>query len=188
MVIVMKVIKNCLISIYFILLLVLIYLKIFTDFKVGIVEIIIPVIFLFFPSVMKLIKVEMKEYIKVIYYFFFIAAYILGVGFKLYYNTNYFDLIIHFLFGFLGGIVTHEYLHYHLKLGKLYNFILFCIILALGCCWEIFEFIPDFFFHTDNQQKSTGLTDTMTDLIVSVIGVIVYLIIKKFLQKTNKRL
>ena len=44
----------------------------------------------------------------------------------------------------------------------------FAIAVAIGTVWEIFEFLMDLTFGL-NMQKS-GLTDTMTDLIVNVCG------------------
>lgn len=47
-------------------------------------------------------------------------------------------------------------------------FVAFCFAVTIGTGWEIFEFAMDQFFGT-NMQKS-GLTDTMGDLIVDMIG------------------
>ena len=44
----------------------------------------------------------------------------------------------------------------------------FAIAVTVGAMWEIFEFLMDLWFGL-NMQKS-GLTDTMGDLIVDVIG------------------
>ena len=48
------------------------------------------------------------------------------------------------------------------------SFLSFCVAMAIGSIWEIFEFAMDQFFGM-NMQKS-GLVDTMWDLIVDVIG------------------
>lgn len=50
-------------------------------------------------------------------------------------------------------------------------FLSFCLAVAIGALWEIFEFAMDQTFGM-NMQKS-GLVDTMTDLIVDVIGGII---------------
>ena len=47
-------------------------------------------------------------------------------------------------------------------------FIAFCFAITIGSLWEIFEFAMDQLFGF-NMQKS-GLVDTMTDLIVNVVG------------------
>ena len=47
-------------------------------------------------------------------------------------------------------------------------FLSFCVAMAIGGIWEIFEFAMDQFFGM-NMQKS-GLIDTMWDLIVDAIG------------------
>lgn len=47
-------------------------------------------------------------------------------------------------------------------------FLSFCVAMAIGGIWEIFEFAMDQFFGM-NMQKS-GLVDTMWDLIVDAIG------------------
>ncbi len=47
-------------------------------------------------------------------------------------------------------------------------FLSFCVAMAIGGIWEIFEFSMDQFFGM-NMQKS-GLVDTMWDLIVDALG------------------
>jgi hypothetical protein len=47
-------------------------------------------------------------------------------------------------------------------------FFAFCFAVAIGVTWEVFEFTADQLFGM-NMQKS-GLVDTMTDLIIDIVG------------------
>ena len=83
-----------------------------------------------------------------------------------------------FLSVFLGevGDVYERFLWLYIKVQqgkiesspKIQGLIIFCVAVALGAIWEIFEFMMDQFFGF-NMQKS-GLVDTMWDLIVNTIG------------------
>ena len=57
---------------------------------VSILLIIVPLI------IEKFCKLKIEKYIKMIYYFFLLIAFTLGILFSLYYSTSYFDLIVHF--------------------------------------------------------------------------------------------
>ncbi len=102
-----------------------------------------------------------------IYYFFLLIAFTLGILFSLYYSTSYFDLIVHFLFGcFLTFVLASN-----IKISNWKNFIIIISIVSfVGLAWEGIEFFSDIWLGTDHQRKISGATDTMTDLLISVLG------------------
>ena len=128
---------------------------------VSILLIIVPLI------IEKFCKLKIEKYIKMIYYFFLLIAFTLGILFSLYYSTSYFDLIVHFLFGcFLTFVLASN-----IKISNWKNFIIIISIVSfVGLAWEGIEFFSDIWLGTDHQRKISGATDTMTDLLISVLG------------------
>ena len=73
--------------------------------------------------------------------------------------------------------------------------IIFNILFILGisfivaCAWEIFEFASDKIFGKDAQNVlTTGVDDTMKDMIVAVLGTILYCILYSYEEKENKKI
>ena len=86
-----------------------------------------------------------------------------------------------FLLGTIGFLLVHvlnetEDIGVHMKPGFV-AFFAFLFAVGMGAIWEIFEFGMDSFFGTNMQKKmlgdSSGLTDTMWDLIVDTLGALV---------------
>ena len=128
---------------------------------VSILLIIVPLI------IEKFCKLKIEKYIKMIYYFFLLIAFTLGILFSLYYSTSYFDLIVHFLFGFLIVIILSN----KIRVSNWKEFIIIIsVVVLLGFFWETLEFFNDVWFRTDHQRQISGATDTMTDLLISVLG------------------
>jgi len=128
----------------------------------------------------KFSKIKIEKYIKLIYYFFLLISFILGGLFKLYYSTQFFDLIVHFLFGFFLTIILSK----KIKINCFKNiFLIFMIVLSLGFLWECLEFVGDIFIGTDHQEKISGAADTMTDLLISILGACIYMLLNNILNK-----
>lgn len=188
MVIVMNFCKKLIISLYLIFLMYYIYLQIKFKQYIKLIEALASILILLGPIILnKIFKIKLKEYIKVIYYLFFFLAFIIGFVFGFYYKTLYYDLLIHFLSGVLSAIVLNECLKVPNK--KLKCFIIFSIVLSLSTCWEFLEFLSDIILKTDHQHKISGATDTMSDLLMCVLGIVIYFIINKikrlFLKDKN---
>lgn len=141
---------------------------------VSIILLILPIL------IEKFSKIKIEKYIKLIYYFFLLIAFILGGLFSLYYNTLYFDLLVHGLFGLFLSIIIGT----KIKVNSLPNFFfIIAIVLLIGFAWESLEFFSDIFLHTDHQRRISGATDTMTDLLISLVGSAIYSI---YFIVTNK--
>ena len=98
---------------------------------------------------------------------------------------------------FLSGILTAYIGLYLIMLLKSYNKknIIFNIIFIIGFTlsiaffWEVFEFVNDSLFGKDAQNVlTTGVDDTMWDMIVAFLGSIIISIIYIVEVKTNKKL
>lgn len=93
------------------------------------------------------------------------------------------DSVLHFSSGLVLGMVGFLIMYALYQSGRLrtHPFILslfaFCFALSLGALWEIFEFAMDQLFGTTMQKPmlgdSSGLTDTMFDLILDALGALV---------------
>ena len=105
---------------------------------------------------------------------FIYMSIILGEVADAYYRFWWWDSLLHtssgVLFGFVGFLILHiftarEKIKAH---PRVFAFFTFCVAVAAGAVWEIFEYLADETLGT-NLQKS-GLQDTMWDLIVDGIG------------------
>ena len=146
---------------------------------------IISIIILIVPIILeKLNKVKIEKYIKLIYYFFLLVAFILGLLFGVFYKTSFFDLLVHFIFGIFLSIILNS----KLKLNSYKNILLIIsIVISISFLWETLEFLSDMLFNSDHQEKINGARDTMTDIIISIVGstiyIIYYFILNKFKSK-----
>lgn len=131
----------------------------------------------FLPDMIeKRYKVDFPTIFEVEILIFIIISMYLGEIREFYFKIWWWDLLLHSLSGvILGtwGFATVYMLNKHKRISLDLNpaflsFFAFCFALAVGVLWEIFEFGIDVSLGT-NMQKS-GLVDTMSDLIVNVIG------------------
>ena len=145
---------------------------------------ILSIILLIVPIIIgKLNNKKIEKYIKLIYYFFLLIAFILGGLFGLYYSTSFFDLLVHGLFGFLLTLILST----KFDLNNKYNMLLLIsVVITIGFLWESLEFFSDIFLKTDHQEKISGATDTMTDLLISIVGIFIYIIYFKVMNKIKK--
>lgn len=105
--------------------------------------------------------------------FVFLSVFLGEVG-DVYERFFWWDALLHLSSGFMLGYIAFLWLYVKVQQGKLdtspkmQGFIIFCVAVALGVLWEIFEFGMDQIFGF-TMQKS-GLVDTMSDLIVDAVG------------------
>ncbi len=113
---------------------------------------------------------------------FVFAALFLGEVRDYYTRYWWWDIALHtfssLLLGMIGFLLVHllnetEKIDIHMKPGFV-AFFAFLFAVGIGAAWEIFEYAMDTLFGL-NMQKAmwgdpSGLTDTMWDLIVDVLG------------------
>lgn len=146
---------------------------------------ILSLIILIIPIILeKLNKVKLEKYIKLIYYFFLLMAFILGILFGAFYMTSFFDLLVHFIFGILLSIVLLNRLKPNTWKKTL---LVISIVLSISFLWELLEFSSDIFFNTDHQEKISGAKDTMTDIIMSIVGSVAQIIYYYSLNKLKNK-
>ncbi len=149
---------------------------------------IIPILFLVRIS-RNLLKLKIDDTTELIYILFIIFAQLIGSTFKVYDLIGNYDNIIHYC----SGVLTSTFALTLLNNTKLENrtkltdtiFIIFST-LAVAALWEFFEFTADGLLGGDAQRVlTTGVTDTMTDMICAFLGSILFSILYCF-KKTCK--
>jgi hypothetical protein len=109
---------------------------------------------------------------------FMFSTLILGEIADLYNTFWWWDIILHTvssagitLIGFI--LMSIIYQDKDLKASPLLtSFLAFSFSMSLAVLWEVYEFFIDVFFETETDMQ-LGNTDTMTDLIVAIIGALV---------------
>ena len=105
---------------------------------------------------------------------FLYAAFALGEVEGFYARFPWWDLMLHgfsaFIIGLIGFLLVYSfYMTHRIRVAPIFvALIASAFAVTIGTVWEIFEFLMDWLFGL-NMQKS-GLIDTMTDLLVNIIG------------------
>lgn len=153
---------------------------------------VIPVIFL--PQIIEqILHVKMNSYVSFVYTIFIFLAHFLGSVVDFYHKIYWYDSFAHFLSGVLVAFLAT----YALKLFKKYSkdSLLFNILFILGMSfmvaglWEMFEFTSDKIFGKDAQNVlTTGVNDTMKDMIVAFLGTALYILLYIYEEVNNKKI
>ena len=121
----------------------------------------------------KIFKLGISEKYNFVYILFVFLAHFLGVTCELYNKIYWFDKFTHFLSGFLSSFAALYIIKRVQKDDNIKFTILFIIAFSLMCAslWEIFEYLSSYYFNVDPQKVLlTGVTDTMGDIIVALLG------------------
>lgn len=137
--------------------------------------------------------------IQVLAIIFVFASVFLGEVRMFYEKIWWWDIALHFnsgvLLGILGFLLVYilnadERVDVHLNPGFV-AFFAFLFAVATGALWEIFEFAMDQLFGTNMQKPmpgdSSGLIDTMWDLIVDALGALGVTLLGWWYMKRRKR-
>ena len=123
--------------------------------------------------IQKLFKTKISDSINFIYIVFIFLAHFLGVIVDLYSKIYWYDKLVHFL----SGIVTAFAGIYFLVKNKANKNIVFNILfiisfsMLIASIWEVFEYLSSCYFNVDPQKVLlTGVSDTMGDIIVALLG------------------
>ncbi len=144
------------------------------------------------PQIIKFFyKISFSYLTQFIYLIFIFISMTLGIVFEFYNKIDWFDSFAHFLSGGLtafGGLV-YIYKDKILKTTDLYFKLFFINIfsLAIAGLWELFEFSVYVVSGVDMQHvSSTGVTDTMKDMIVALLGSFIVSIIFATIYQNSK--
>lgn len=134
---------------------------------------------------------KMSEVDRLVYYLFVFFGYFLGSVVNLYNTTEWYDVLMHFVSGFVIGyfaIFVLKKLNMYKENNRLFNFI-FCLFFAIGAAgiWEIAEFVMDQLMGSNVQHHlDTGVVDTMEDLICGSLGGLIFSTCVAFKNKVNR--
>lgn len=136
-------------------------------------------------------KLKISYSLENTYILFMFFSHYLGNVFEFYRNFKYFDKIIHFSAGVLGGLIAIYFLmicNVYNKKKKLFNVIFLVIFsLAFSNLWELFEYAVDYLFDSNMQRIETGMHDTMGDIAIALIGTLLFIIYYCYEVKSNKK-
>lgn len=145
----------------------------------------------FIPSIIeKRLKIVFPTQFEVTIVFFIYASLYLGEVQLFYQKFWWWDLFLHFLSGVIMAIIgfalvnilnKHKNLNINPILVVLFSF---TFSLSIGVLWEVIEFFTDLILGI-NMQKS-GLVDTMTDIILDILGALVVSVLGYFYLKNPK--
>lgn len=152
---------------------------------------IIPVLYI--PYILRRLKVDISDSSIFIYSVFIFLGHFLGSIVGFYGKIAYYDTLMHTLFGFLFSFIVFEFLYrngYIKNKGIVWNgLIVISIIAFLAVLWETFEFTCDHIFDRDAQKVvTTGVTDTMKDMIVAYLGSMFFVLMYAYEEIMNKKL
>lgn len=142
----------------------------------------------------KIFKKNLSLVIKTSYIIFIFVAQFLGVTVELYNMIPWFDKFTHWLSGVLTALLSLSLLSYiemYDNKKVVFNIIwMISITLAVASLWECFEYVANILFGGDAQRvATTGVNDTMQDIIVAFVGSILVSVMYIFEYKTdNKRI
>lgn len=154
---------------------------------------IVTIIILVLPFLIeKFTKIKFNNILKITYTIFVILASYFGTCLKLYNTINYYDIIVHTLFGFMGSVISLNLLFILKKFDKqnlIFNLLfVISITMFMAVIWEFVEYFYDIFTNNDVQHVlDSGVVDTMTDLLVAFMGCLVCIFLYYLENILNKK-
>lgn len=155
----------------------------------------VSLLFLLIPTVSeKVLRIRLSYPIKSLIIGFSLIAFSLGTVLLFYNRFAYYDILMHFLSGIvftLIGLCLYAAFDYNFK-DRRTNFLLqisyaFFFAIFIGVLWEIAEFGGFVLFGADTQHHlTTGVFDTMEDLISCFFGGLAVIIDYLFYLKTDR--
>lgn len=135
----------------------------------------LPLILSLFYRIIRRRRSQQLDFLVTVYVF---LLYTLGIVLRLYSITSFYDKLAHTLSGVV--IALFAILVFHLLSPEktmerarfpLAAFFVMATVAGIAGVWEIWEFIVSLIFGSDPQRvATTGVTDTMVDMIVCLLG------------------
>ena len=141
----------------------------------------IPVILIprIFNFIFKKSKIKIEDDVEFVYLIFLVLAFLFGSIMGGYSKIYWYDSFTHLLSGiftaFMAPIIL-KWLNRYDKKDIVFNVIYIILVtLSVAVLWECTEFTIDKILGTDTQKVlTTGVNDTMKDMICALIGSILY--------------
>jgi len=121
------------------------------------------------PRFLNKINIKIDKKLEFTYLIFILFAYFFGVIINLYDKINSYDTIMHFLSGVFTGYISLYLLTDNNKIHNILFILGFVSLIAVS--WETFEYVSSHLFDVDPQKvETTGINDTMKDILVALLG------------------
>lgn len=162
------------------------------DYGMMIAQCVMGLVLMFLPSfIARRITLKIPSSIYVVYVVFLYFAIYLGEVRSFFYKIRYWDVLLHSFSGFSLGALGFSVVdllnrdeRVRISLSPFFVALFsFCFALSIGTVWEIVEFSIDGILGTNMQKYAlesgvqlvgrAALTDTMKDLIVDSVGVLI---------------
>lgn len=149
-------------------------------FYMGIVACLTPWLF---PALMHNLKIKMTDEVKILNVVFIYFASLIGSCLGGY-HVAYFDKIVHFFSGILASIFAvfiFTLIKKQTHISNKQDYIIFLIFivavnLSIAVIWEFYEYGMLIFFNNDCiNHYSTGVHDSLTDMICAFLGGLIVL-------------
>ncbi len=158
------------------------YDRLLGDITVGLV--------LLLPRIIaKIFNIKITDEMELVYILFIILAQFFGSVVNLYNLTWWYDLFAHFLSGVLTSVlalVVMNWFGVYKEKNKWFNSLfIICFTLMVASIWEFIEFGSFVFLKMDVQHHlTTGVFDTMEDMLVAFLGSVIVVI--RYLTESKK--
>lgn len=136
------------------------------------------------PTISTITKKEFPPIVNILITVHVFLASHLGSAMDFYARFECWDLVMHGYFGFVGATALYVLLlKWNGEMLKRFGFMVLIFLGTMGCAaiWEMFEFTADTLLGCDAQRVQESfllgispVKDTMTDIIVAVVGVAVF--------------
>lgn len=149
-------------------------------------------VFLIPRIINKIFKTKISETLQLVYILFIILVQFLGSVVNLYNNVWWYDLFAHFLSGVLTSIlalIIMDWFKVYNEKNRCFNILfMICFTLMVASIWEFLEFGAFVFLKMDVQHHlTTGVFDTMEDMLIGFLGGIITSIYYLFLNNMIKK-
>lgn len=144
---------------------------------------------LFIPNILaKVFKIKITDKMKFLYLLFLFLAHFLGSIANFYHRFAFYDTFTHFLSGAFTAFIGIYLFHNHISNKKVEFVLLLAFSALIAISWETFEFVSDNLFGKDAQNVlTTGVDDTMIDMLVALLGSVLLEIITFWSLKKKKK-
>ena len=138
-------------------------------------DITVPLVLLIPRIAGKMFKIKITSAMELVYVLFIILAQFVGSVVNLYNKVWWYDLFAHFLSGVLTSVLSLVVLNWfgvYKEKNKWFNFLfIISFTLMIASIWEFMEFGADTFFGMNVQHSTTtGVRDTMEDMLIAFLG------------------
>ncbi len=151
------------------------------------------IIIVLLPNILRKLGSKITPIMELMFLLFIFFAQTLGSVLDFYQKYYFYDKMVHFSSGLVSsflGIYILVILNIYNKKNLVFNIIMIIFTaMAIAGFWEIFEFVSNTIFGGDAQKVMlTGVNDTMTDIIVALLGSLLISLLYMYEEQNDKKI